>query len=135
MKAARQLAKEAKDECEHRLRDVVKPSAPAYFDYSILDYTIGCRSFELIWPAAQEASNSIIQRYELWFALPDDDDDELERIEIVEPCGRTQFSFVIDERNFAELPVWDQRDLRVVLTAANSAGISNQMGVSIPLYG
>jgi hypothetical protein len=99
----------------------------------MLDYTIGCRSFELFWPAAQETSNSIIQRYELWFALPDDDD-ELERIEIVEPCGRTQFSVVIDERDFAELSVWDQRDLRVVLTAANSAGISNQMGVSIPLF-
>jgi hypothetical protein len=133
MKAAMELIAAAKEECEHCLGDVVKPSAPAYMSCSILDYTMGCRSFELIWPAAQEARNSIIQRYELWFVLPDDDD-ETERIEIVEPCGRTQYSFVIDEVDYAELPVWDQPDLRVILTAGNSAGLSDPIEVWIPLF-
>jgi hypothetical protein len=126
MKAAMELIAAAKKECSHCLADVVKPSAPAYWfmEFSILDFTIGCRSFELIWLAAQEARNSIIQRYELCFVLPDVED-ETGRLEMVEPCGRTQYSSVIDEREYAQLPDWDQPD--------NSVRLSDPDEVWIPL--
>jgi hypothetical protein len=134
--AAVELVLEAKGICERRLGlAVVKPSAPCFLDYKVLDYTRGRRSFDLCWPAAEESGSSI-QSYELWMTMCICSADETRKVAEVDPVpGCTHYSHVIKEQDFDKMPEpWAGSTLRIGLTAANSAGgRSDLVGICIPL--